>query len=360
MKDFGIICLQKNLLSQQEFDLIKFASDNLENNFLLPDEKIKDYANAFRKFILCIRYHVQRICKDYQLVHKFTKLYIKTQKVKTINDLKSLVELLIQKNICKYMHTETLIVFDNFFQISKLQTPPINMLHEHKDPLVFISYYDMCESCEEFIEKISHFPLVPRQTYQRGKHPSCSYKTLVGAFNPLLDSRDFSDSNNQDLLKVPLEFPNSILLEQDPASKQNPTKNEQINTPTLPTSNPQSTEASLPGSKRQRTTEPTPLQTPQTLRPSLLPTPKTQPVNIPVTLPIKPGTRPILIDAIQRPIKKAKTSSPTSSGTNIIPKSLASAPANTSTPASNVQDSSNNQGATQPIQSGNNHPATNK
>lgn len=108
------------------------------------------------------------------------------------------------------------------------------------------------------------------------------------------------------------------------------TKKQQLNIPTPPISNPQSTVAPLPGSKRQRTTEPTPLQTPQNQKPSLLPTPKTQPSNVPVTLPAKSEDRPVVVDANQRPIKKVKTSSSDSSETNIIPKSPASAPANTS------------------------------
>ena len=361
VKDFAKICLQKNLLSQEEFDLIKFADAILEDHFLIPNEKIIDYANAFEKFILCITYHVQCICQDDQLTNKFTKLYCKAQNMRTFYALKSLVELLTNRNfmkaIWKHMHTEPLMAFDNFYKIKNLQTPP--KIIRRKKPLVFISYIDMCESCEEFIERFSHFPSVPRQTYQRGNPPFCSYKTLVGSFKECKDLSRSRNSNNPDLLKVPLEFPNSILLEQDSVSEQNSTENEQINTPTPLNSNPQSTETPLPGNKRQRTKEPTPLQPPQSQQPSLLPRLKFQPINIPVILPTKPDIKPVFIDAIRRPIKKAKTSSPTSSETNIIPKSPASAPAN-SAPAPNVQDSSNNQSAPRPIQSGNNQPTTNK
>ena len=97
VKDFAKICLQKNLLSQQELDLIKFVSDEFfyEDNFFIPNKEIKSCAYAFRKFILCIKYHIQHVCKDYQLVRELTRLYYDTQDMRTFYDLKSLMELLV-------------------------------------------------------------------------------------------------------------------------------------------------------------------------------------------------------------------------------------------------------------------------
>lgn len=78
-----------------------------------------------------------------------------------------------------------------------------------------------------------------------------------------------------------------------------------------------------------------------TQKSSLLPSPKTQAASVPVSLPAKPEAKTVVTNSKQQPIKKANSFPPTSSSSNIDPKSSTSVPSNVSTPTLNV--STNNE-----------------
>ena len=208
-KNFAEICLQKNLLSEQEFELIKCLNEGV----YIDKNRILDYVNAFKKFIYCIQYYLQCIYKAYKLADDLNELYyLLDQEVNSYQELRNFIREFfhsgIMKDVKDYMHTELLMIFDNFYRANGFSNKPIHVFQ--KKPLVFISYYDMCEKCENFIGDVSHYPSVFNKMYQKeGLHLGL-YKTLVGSFKPWEDSRGRHNPDDNDFLKVPLAFPNSI------------------------------------------------------------------------------------------------------------------------------------------------------
>ena len=204
--DLAKIFKKKEVLTEDESEKIR-NSVNVQNG----SEGVAEYINALEKFIdLIIAYLGIWIDKGTS-VEVFEKIKKNINETFRKNgDIQGLVLSIEEvyfrdKNVRKLVHTERLLIFDEYFYVDKNEKgevvfpffPPL-------EPLVFVSRLDMCESCEKImIDLLGAMPHISPNEFS-GPFGTSVYKILAGSFFSGKNNSENIKSGNGELLKVRL------------------------------------------------------------------------------------------------------------------------------------------------------------
>lgn len=179
----GDIFVRKGLLTSED---LKFSSD--------PVGRIVATINFINAGILYLRFF--KLQEATNALESIRNEFCDPQKWNAellSNLLEALSDESRMRPVWDCMHTERLLIFDKYYN------PGARALETPRESLVFVSYYDMCETCEALMEvKLSEMGEVREEDF-RGEH----YKILVGSFHEYKGSRGRNSTESM-LLKVPL------------------------------------------------------------------------------------------------------------------------------------------------------------